>query len=79
MRRLIIFTLFISSIASASEKRMALIKNGVITNIAIWDGVAVWHPSDVTLIEVTNQPHVDIGATCVKCDGSDFAAPPQAQ
>lgn len=32
---------------------MAMIKNGIVENIAIWDGVAEWHPEGYDLVDVT--------------------------
>lgn len=54
-------------------KRMAMLQNGVVENIAEWDGVAVWHPGlQYTLVDITSQPQVDIGWTY---DGHQFSAP----
>jgi hypothetical protein len=52
-------------------KRIAIIKNGTVENVAMWDGKSAWKPAG-TLVDVTDKPHVAIGWTY---DGSDFAAP----
>lgn len=52
-------------------KRMAMIENGVVVNIAEWDGVSTWQPgSQFTLVDITGTL-VDIGWTY---DGSTFTA-----
>lgn len=33
--------------------RIAMIRNGIVENIADWDGVAEWHPEGFELIDVT--------------------------
>lgn len=35
-------------------KRIAMIKNNIVENIAIWDGVSLWSPPGVLLVDVTN-------------------------
>lgn len=75
MKIILILSLLISSQAMAANKRMAMIKNGVVINIALWDGASSWHPSGVSLVDVTSNRAVDIGSTCSKCDGSDFVPP----
>lgn len=43
-------------------KRIAMVVNGVVENIAAWDGVATWNPGNqYTLVDVTAQRNVDIG------------------
>jgi len=38
-------------------KRIAMIKDGVVENICIWDGISVWNPGDnYLLIDVTQIP-----------------------
>lgn len=33
--------------------RIAMIRNGIVENIADWDGVTEWHPEGFELIDVT--------------------------
>ncbi len=42
-------------------KRMALIANSVVENIALWDGESPWEPEGYILIDVSVQPAVAIG------------------
>jgi len=53
----------------------AIISNGVVVNIAVWDKVSAWNPgSQYTLVEITNiTPQPSIGYTY---DGTNFTAPP---
>lgn len=38
-------------------KRIAMIVNGIVENIALWDGDDAWHPGNqYTLIDVTDLP-----------------------
>lgn len=54
-------------------KLIAMIKNGVVLNIAEWDGVSVWNPGpEWTLVDVTGLM-VGIGYLY---DGTKFVAPP---
>jgi hypothetical protein len=39
-------------------KRIAMIKNGIVQNIALWDGVSPWSPEGFILVDVTN---LDVG------------------
>lgn len=41
-------------------RRIAIIENGKVVNIAVWDGVSVWNP-DAQTVDVTNRPEVQIG------------------
>lgn len=42
-------------------KTMALIQNGVVENLASWDGFSEWNPGDqFTLVDVTDKA-VDLG------------------
>lgn len=75
MKYLTFLILILPTPTLAANKRMAMVQNGVVTNIANWDGVSTWSPADFTLVDVTSQKDIDIGWTCVKCDGSDFVAP----
>lgn len=42
-------------------KRIAVIKNYFVENVALWDGISPWNPPDCTLIDITNTPVVNIG------------------
>lgn len=35
-------------------KKIAMIMNGIVENIALWDGSSDWHPDDYTLVDVTD-------------------------
>lgn len=69
--------------ALAAPERQAVIKNKVVTEVAVADvatvGGAAWLSS--TAVNGTNvintqfNPEIGIGWTCVVCDGSDFIAP----
>lgn len=53
-------------------KRIAMIKDGTVVNISVWDGVSPWNPgSQYVLVDITDLPHVDIGFTY---DGINFNA-----
>ena len=52
-------------------KRIAIIENGVVVNVALWDGVTTWNQQGT---DVTDQPQVGPGWTY---DGADFTAPPR--
>lgn len=52
-------------------KRIACIENGIVTNVALWDGETSWNPQGST-VDVTDQPQVGSGYTY---DGEDFTAP----
>ncbi len=41
--------------------RIAMILNGIVENIAVWDGVSLWQPEGFTLVDVTDQPQVSPG------------------
>lgn len=52
-------------------KRMALIQDGVVRNIAVWDGVSPWNPEPQYLaVDITSRPDVQIGWLY---DGSEFS------
>lgn len=53
-------------------KKIAMIKNGIVENISIWDGRSKWSPDGYTLINITDNPKVDIGWLY---DGHIFTAP----
>jgi len=55
--------------------RMAIIKNGVVTNIAVWDGVSEWEPDGDAVVDVSDL-RVGIGYTY---DGETFTAPPSQE
>lgn len=57
----------------AEPKKMAMIKDGVVANVALWDGVSKWQPQGYTLIDVTNKPYVAPGYKYI--DGT-FSSPP---
>lgn len=39
-----------------SLKRVAIVKNNIVTNVAVWDGVSPWNPgADATLIDITDE------------------------
>src|SRR5882672_1899740 len=42
-------------------KRIALIKNSFVENIALWDGESPWEPEGYNLVDVTDSPEVAIG------------------
>jgi hypothetical protein len=42
--------------------RIAMILNDTVENIAAWDGLSAWQPAGYTLVDVTDQPQVDIGS-----------------
>lgn len=48
-----------------------MIKNGVVFNIASWDGKTEWNP-DCELVDITEQANVDIEWTF---DGKEFSPP----
>lgn len=56
-------------------KRMAMIQDGVVFNIAVWDGISTWDPG-VPVVDVTDMPQVDIGYLY---DGQNFTAAPQIE
>ena len=53
-------------------KSIAMIQNNVVQNIAIWDGISLWKPQNYILVDITNQPSVDIGWSY---DGTSFSPP----
>lgn len=56
-------------------KRIAMVKDGIVENIAVWDGRAEWNPSGYELIDVTGLS-VDIGWNY---DGENFNAPVEGE
>lgn len=53
-------------------KTIAMIRNGIVSNIAVWDGESAWNPGDeYTLVDITDRPEVHIGHSY---DGQDFSA-----
>lgn len=53
-------------------QRYAIVQNGAVTNLALWDGVAPWSPENAVAINVEAQPQVQIGWLY---NGSVFSAP----
>lgn len=51
-------------------KRIAMVKDGVVDNIAAWDGISDWNPEGYQLIDISDKPSVDIGDLY---DGSNFS------
>lgn len=47
-------------------RRIAMIKNGVVQNIALWDGEAPWSPEGFILVDVTT---LDVGPSYTYLDG----------
>lgn len=37
-------------------KRIAMIVNGMVANIAVWDGLSTWEPGGFELIDITDNP-----------------------
>lgn len=42
-------------------QRIAMIKDGMVLNVAIWDGKDEWHPVDDVFVDVTDHPQVGVG------------------
>ena len=43
-------------------KRMAMVLNGVVQEVAVWDGITPWNPGDqYFLVDVTDNPKVESG------------------
>jgi hypothetical protein len=58
-------------------KRIAMIEDGQVVNIAMWDGETLWNVGDeFTLIDVTDRP--EIGKEW-SYDGSTFFPPQQSE
>lgn len=57
-------------------KRIAMIQDGVVSNIAIWDGVTEWSPEGFLLIDITNSPEVSIG--CIYSEDGSWSLPTEA-
>jgi hypothetical protein len=59
---------------------IALIRNGIVSSVAVWDGISEWSPgSQYTQVNVTNLSCVDgspIGPQCTY-DGTNFYPPSQ--
>lgn len=55
-------------------KTFAMIQNGLVINIAVWDGISLWNPgAQYTLQDITNlKPQPGIGWSY---DGNNFSAP----
>lgn len=41
-------------------KRIAMIRNSVVENIAVWDGVSSWKPLGFNLVEIKENEQCDI-------------------
>lgn len=55
-------------------KRIAIIKNGVVENVAVWDGKSPWTPQAFDkLVDVTSLSHIGVGWSH---DGNQFTTPP---
>ena len=55
-------------------KTMALIRDGVVANIAKWDGVSEWNPGEeFMMVDATD---VSVGIGWVYVDGVFIAPPP---
>ncbi len=52
--------------------KIALIRDGIVENIASWDGESGWEPSGFTAVDVTELPLVRIGDIY---DGETFTTP----
>lgn len=62
--KILLFTLsFLVFSAHAENKRIALVKDGVVVNVAVWDGIAPWDPPGVDKVEVSEKNNVEIGDT----------------
>lgn len=48
-----------------------MIQNGIVQNIAVWDGVSSWSPQGYVLADITSMPQVDMGWAY---DGKNFSA-----
>lgn len=61
--------------AAPKEKRLALVKNSKVENIAVSKGDVSWEAAmkkaGYKIIDVTGK-HVSPGDTCSKCNGNDF-------
>lgn len=53
-------------------QRYAVIVDGTVTNLILWDGVSIWTPPDGATIVPVSGRVVDIGYTF---DGTTFSAP----
>lgn len=53
-------------------RRIAMIKDGVVQNIALWDGVSEWSPEEFILVDVTDSP--EVGPNFIYLDG-EFSPP----
>lgn len=43
------------------EKRIAMIVNERVENIAAWDGTSTWEPRGYQLVDITDRPEVVLG------------------
>ena len=55
--------------------RYALIKNGIVQNIAVWDGVTPWDPNSGYLVTCVEDHVADIG-WLYDSETDTFSAPP---
>lgn len=54
--------------AHGSQKRIAIVQDGVVDNLAVWDGSSVWHPcalkSGCQTMEISLDSNIDSGWVC---------------
>lgn len=61
-------------------KRIAIIKNGSVSNIALWDGQDEWAVDADWLVDVTDRPKAQIGSTYdqqIDIFASELQVPPE--
>jgi len=59
-------------------KNIAMIQNGIVQNIAVWDGISIWNPGpQFTLVDVTNKLDINGNAVSIEWsyDGNNFSPP----
>ena len=43
-------------------RRIAMVANGIVVEVAVWDGESLWTPGEqFKLVDVTDMPHVQKG------------------
>ncbi|WP_430230446.1 hypothetical protein [Paraburkholderia tropica] len=57
-----------------STKRFAVVENGTVSNVILWDGEDAWTPPDGT--QTVQLADTDIAGPGFSYDGSAFIAPP---
>lgn len=56
-------------------KRYAVIKNNIVENVAIWDGVSDWNiPSGYNIVDVTD---IFVGPKFIRNEDGTFSPPPE--